>query len=197
MEYKHTPPKLLTGKEPITYGGEATGFTVLDFWSFQHSNLWDVQEEVAEFIVAKALGMKRPYNKNGWTLWDINFKGKRIEVKETGYFHSWRADGKVSEVRTFSIDKAYSEYKNHNSSYERQNDVYVFCLNTGITKEESNPLELDHWRFWVVPTSIINRLCGDNKHITLSRLKKITEQPDGIGYSELRKAINAAIMDKQ
>ena len=78
MEYKHTPPQLLTGKEPITYGGKATKFTVMDFWSFQHSNLWDVQEEVAEFIVAKALGRKRPYNKNGWTLWDINYKGKRI-----------------------------------------------------------------------------------------------------------------------
>ena len=47
-----------------------------------------------------------PYNKNGWTLWDMNYRGKRIEVKETGYYHSWRTDGKVSQQRGFGITKA-------------------------------------------------------------------------------------------
>ena len=193
MELDKSAPELLTGNEPLTLDGKPVGFTVLDFWRFQHSNIWDVQEEVAEFIVAKALGQDIPYNKNGWTLWDLNYKGKRIEVKETGYYHSWRTDGKVSQVRTFGINKAFTRYKDNTSSFERQNDIYVFCLNTGETKDESNPLELDHWRFWVVPTSTINRLCGDNKHITLGRLKNITGLPDGIGYSDLRAAVDAAL----
>ena len=193
MELDVAAPNLLTGKEPLTMGGEPIGYTVLDFWSFQHSNIWDVQEEIAEFIVAKALGQNLPYNKNGWTLWDLNYRGKRIEVKETGYYHSWRADGKVSQVRTFGITKAYSRYKDNTSSFERQNDVYVFCLNTGETRESSNPLELDNWRFWVVRTSTINEFCGDNKHITLGRLKKIANSPCGVGYAELKATVDAAL----
>lgn len=193
MELSKNAPALLSGNEPLTVGGKPVGFTVLDFWRFQHSNIWDMQEEIAEFIVAKALGQDKPYNKNGWTLWDLNYKGKRIEVKETGYYHSWRTDGKVSQVRVFGITKAFTRYKDSESTFERQNDVYVFCLNTGETKEESNPLELNHWRFWVIPTSTINRLCGDNKHISLGRIKSITKQPNGVGYLDLKAAVDAAI----
>lgn len=184
---------LLTGQEQFTLGGGSIGFSVLDFWAFQHSNIWDVQEEIAEFIVAKALGQDKPYNKNGWTLWDMNYRGKRIEVKETGYYHSWRTDGKVSQQRTFGITKAYSRYKDNTSEFKRQNDIYVFCLNTGDTQETSNPLALENWRFWVVPTSKINRLCGDNKTISLGRVKRITGLKEGIGYGELRAAVDKVI----
>lgn len=185
--------QLLSGQEQFTLEGNSAGFSVLDFWAFQHSNIWDVQEEIAEFIVAKALGQDMPYNKNGWTLWDMNYRGKRIEVKETGYYHSWRTDGKVSKQRTFGITKAYSRYKDNTSEFKRQNDIYVFCLILGETKEASNPLVLENWRFWVVPTSTINRLCGDNKTISLGRVKRITELEEGVGYGELREAVDKVI----
>jgi len=189
-----TNDQLLSGQEQFTLGGNPIGFSVLDFWAFQHSNIWDVQEEIAEFIVAKALGQEVPYNKNGWTLWDMNYREKRIEVKETGYFHSWRTDGKISQQRTFGITKAYSKYKDNTSEFKRQNDVYIFCLNIGETKEASNPLVLENWRFWVVPTSEINRLCGNNKTISLGRVKGITQQKNGIGYRELREEVDKVIM---
>ena len=185
--------QLLSGEEQFTFKGDSIGLTILDFWRFQHSNIWNVQEEVAEFIVAKALGQNAPYNKIGWTLWDINYKGKRIEVKETGYYHSWRTDGTVSQQRTFGITKAYSRYKDRHSEFKRQNDIYVFCLLTGETQDTSNPLVLDNWRFWVVPTSTINRLCGDNKSISIGRVKRITGQENGIGYGQLRKEIDKVI----
>ena len=188
-----TDGHLLSGVEQFTLGGEPIGLSILDFWRFQHSNIWDVQEEVAEFIVAKALGQNAPYNKNGWTLWDINYKGKRIEVKETGFYHSWRTDGKISQQRTFGITKAYSRYKDRQSEFKRQNDIYVFCLITGETQETSNPLDLDNWRFWVVPTSTINRLCGDNKSISLGRVKRTTGQENGVGYGQLRGEIDKTI----
>lgn len=184
---------LLSGDEPVTLNGKPVGFSVLDFWSFQYSNLWNMQDQIAEFIVAKALGQDMPYNKNGWTLWDLNYRGKRIEVKETGYYYSWQSDGKISQARSFGISKAYSQYKDNKSTFKRQSDVYVFCLNIGYTKEESNPIELTHWRFWVVPTVTINCLCGDNKKISLGRLKSITQQPDGITYGELKSTVDEAL----
>ena len=181
---------ILTGLEPFTISGQPLSFSTIDFWQFQFSNIWDMQDQIAEFIVARALDIKEPHNKNGWTLWDITYKGMRIEVKETAYYHSWRTDGKVSTQRSFSITKAYSRYKDPSSESRRQNDVYVFCLNTGKTKEESNPLDLNHWRFWVVPTETINHTCGNNKTITLSRLQKITGLKDGVGYEQLRASID-------
>lgn len=180
----------MNGNEQFQLAGQSAGFSISDFWQFQFSNIWDMQADIAEFIVAKALGQEKPYNKNGWTLWDISYKSKRIEVKETSYYHSWRTDGKVSEQRVFGITKAYSRYKDSSSEFKRQNDLYVFCLNTGDTKESSNPLILDNWRFWVIPTDTINRVCGKNKTITLGRVKSITKQPDGIGFAELKTAID-------
>lgn len=181
---------LIKGSEPFNFSGQPSGFTVSDFWQFQFSNLWDMQDQIAEFIVAKALNQKEPYNKKGWTLWDITYHGKRIEVKETAYYHSWRKDGNVSAERTFGITKAYSRYKDVTSDFCRQNDIYVFCLNTGETKEESNPLDLDHWRFWVVSTDTINRVCGNQKTISLNRLIKITGMKNGIGYDQLKTKVD-------
>ncbi len=169
---------------------QPVGFSVIDFWRFQFSNVWDIQDQIAEFIVAQALGQSKPFNKNGWTLWDINYRGRRIEVKETAYYHSWRTDGKVSEQRTFSITQAHSSYKVKSSALGRQNDIYVFCLNTGKTQEDSNPLVLDHWRFWVVPTEIINQACGNNKTISLGRLRKLTGLKDGVSYDEIKTMVD-------
>ena len=32
----------------------------------------------------------------------------------------------------------------------------MFCLNIGDTKETSNPMKLDNWEFYIVPTTIIS-----------------------------------------
>lgn len=76
----------LNGNEPFMDNEKALGFTVNDFWSFQFSNLWDMQGEVGEFFVSMALGNAVPDNKCGWTLYDIDYNGKRIEVKTTAYY---------------------------------------------------------------------------------------------------------------
>jgi hypothetical protein len=46
-------------------------------------------------------------------------------------------------------------------------------LNTGYTKEDSYPLNLNNWEFYIVPTSVINEKCGDNKTISLNRIKSL------------------------
>lgn len=187
---QHSHSSLL-GSETFKFAGQPVGFSVIDFWRFQFSNIWDIQDQIAEFIVAKALGQTEPYNKNGWTLWDINYRGQRIEVKETAYYHSWRNDGKFPSQRTFSINKAYTIYKKSESGPKcRQSDIYVFCLNTGETKESSNPLLLDNWRFWVVPTETINCACGDHKTISLGRLQKLANSKNGVGYDEIKTAVD-------
>lgn len=186
--------KLLNGKEPFLCDGKPQGFCIEDFWSFQFSNIWDMVEEIAEFLVAKALGLTMPQNKNGWTLYDMKYRDKRIEVKTTTYYHPWRPDGEYSEDRRFGITKAYSKYKDNTSSFERQNDVYVFCITTGReTQESADPSNLDNWRFYVVPTSKINSVCKDGKHVGLGRVKKLSGTEDGVMFKELKATIDNVI----
>lgn len=178
--------ELLTGMEDFIRKGKPLGFTLLDFWQFQFSNIWDLQEHIAEFLVAKALGIKRPYNRSGWTPFDILYRNTRIEVKETGYFYSWQKKGKISQRRSFGINQTY----NGKQIKERQNDIYVFCLNTGETAKDSNPLELEHWEFYVIPTKIINEKCRANKTISLGRVRQLSPC---ILYKDLKNEIDKLI----
>ena len=173
--------KKLSGKEEFTYHNQKTELSIFEYWQWLYSDIYDLQDTIAEYIVAKALGCKEPYNTGSWTLYDIAYRNMRIEVKETSFFHSWQTDEEPkSKQRTFGITKAYSVYQDNSSELVRQNDLYIFCLNTGETRNDSNPLELEHWEFYIIPTSTINDLCGDQKTISLSRIRTMTEKVDYI-----------------
>lgn len=183
----------MVGNEQFFLNGKALDLTMLDFWRFKYSNIYNMQEYIAEFLIAKALGKNKADNDAYWTLWDIDYRGKRIEVKETSYYHPWNKDGKVSKQRGFKINKANSSYEDETKEnrFERQNDVYVFCLNRGNTAEESNPLNLDNWEFYVVPTDEINLECGDNKTISLGRLRSMGYEPKR--YDKIKESVDALI----
>ena len=172
----------LSGNEEFTFADIPSGMNMLDFWRWHFSDIYDLQDKIAEYIVAKALGCTDPDNTGDWTLFDIAYRGLRLEVKETAYYHSWQTDEETkSKQRTFGINKAYSVYKDSTTEYARQNDVYIFCLNTGDTRKTSNPLKLEHWEFYVIPTQVINEKCGDGKTISLSRVRQLTEKVDYMG----------------
>lgn len=190
-EIKKLSENQMVGDECFTLNGEDTDLTMLEFWRWHFSEIFDLQSKFAEYIVGKALGLSEAQNVGDWTLFDMMYKGKRIEIKETSYYHAWQTDEEPkSKQRAFGITKAYDNYKDDSSPLRRQNDIYIFCLNTGETKESSYPLELDHWLFYIISTDTINKECGDGKTISLSRVEKLTE---GIRYSELKGAVDAMI----
>jgi len=177
--------KKITENTPFVNGGESLGITMLDFWKYQYSNIYDMQEYIAEFIVGKALGINEPMNRDGWTSYDIDYDGIRIEVKETGYYYSWQSDGQISQRRSFDIHLAKGK---GGASPERQNDIYVFCLNTGTDEETSNPLDMSNWEFYVIPTHIINDKCKSQKSISLGRVSKLAPLTR---YEELKNTIDS------
>ena len=183
----------LKGNEKFVIGGTELNLTMLDFWQFKYSNIYNLQEVIAEFLVAKALDREKADNDDYWTLWDIDYRNKRIEVKQTSYYHSFNKPGVVSKQRSFGINKTNSnyEYVNEKNCYERQNDIYVFCLNTGDTAESSNPLNLENWEFYIVPTRIINEFCGDYKTISLGRIKTMGFTP--IPYEDIKLCVDLII----
>ncbi|MDY4488820.1 MAG: hypothetical protein SPE18_12355 [Candidatus Limivicinus sp.] len=181
----------LTGNETFTLNGSETDMTILEYWRWHYSEIFDLQDTIAEYIVGKALGLTEAQNVGSWTLFDMLYRNKRIEVKETSYYHAWQTDEeKKSPARVFSITKSYSRYQDNTSTFERQNDIYIFCLNTGETRKDSNPLQLEHWEFYVIPTAVINRECSDGKTISLSRVRKIASPTS---YNDLKEEIDRII----
>ncbi len=181
----------MIGSEKFEFNGKELDYSYIDFWRFHYSNIYDIQGRIAEFIVAKALDINESQNDQYWTLWDLTYRGMRIEIKETSYYHSFNKEGRVSKQRAFGITKANGTYdpdKSGNTSLCRQNDVYMFCLNTGETKEDSYPLNLNNWEFYMVPTAVINEKCGDNKTISLNRI--ISLGYTALQYSGIKSAID-------
>ena len=184
----------MTGKEKFLCGSKELDFDITDLWRFHYSNIYSLHGEIAEFVVARALGITEAQNTEYWTLWDISYRDIRIEVKATAYFHLWNESGKISQQRTFSIAAANGSYdpqKSGNSEFCRQNDVYVFCLNNGETKDRSYPLDMDNWAFYVVPTAFLNEHCTNNKRISLGRIRSFGFKP--ISYINLREEIDQVI----
>lgn len=182
----------MIGNEKFTLNNNDLDFGILDFWIYKYSNIYNMQEVIAEFIVEKALNIEKSYNTDYWTLFDILYRNCRIEIKETSYYHPWNENGKISNQRGFGITKANSSYENNDieNKFERQNDIYVFCLNTGVTKETSNPMNLNNCEFYIVPTSVINEKCGNNKTISLNKIRQLTK---AITYDNLKKSIDELI----
>jgi hypothetical protein len=175
------------------------GFNVIDYWRFQFSNLIDNLGYVAEFLIAQALCKDEPDNCNGWTVYDLGYRGKRIEVKATSYYQSWKASHEICEQRIFSIRKTYVDYQNSKSELASRNDIYIFCLEKDKPQkgEIAKPLNLDNWIFYIVPTSIINNLFGDQKTLSLNRLTHIEKYGAGLRYDQIKNKVDEIIDDSK
>lgn len=195
-KYSIKKGEVCTGKENFIGGNEFPfrNLTIMDFRAFQYSNIWNMIADLAEFIVAKALGKEKPINREFWSLWDINYQGYRIEVKATSDYHSWDKEEKKKPTRrTFSIAQTHEFYKVTDADLVRNNDIYVFCYNKGNTPEESYPLNLGNWEFYIIPTNTIDKLCGKQKTISLTKVQKIAGK--AVSFDHIKDSIDNLIKD--
>ena len=172
-------------------------FTVLEFWRYCYGDLAGQSPVIAEFLVAKALGIEKAENVTYWTPYDMSYRGMRVEVKSTEYVHAWNKK-RVSKVRTFSIAPSHNQYwgNEEHKSLSRQNDLYVFCLNTNQEVQNPQPLNLDFWEFYLVKTDVINRYTEkignpDQKKISLNVIRRMAGEP--VKWDSLRKRIDEII----
>ena len=90
----------LGGTEQFHSDGREAGFGVLDFWRWSASDLLMNTQRgvVAEYLVARALGVMDSLQTSQWAGWDILGPGRvRIEVKSAAYWQSWSQE-KPSEI---------------------------------------------------------------------------------------------------
>lgn len=195
---KNTNYKAYTHNDKFTFNGQEC-FPVLDYWQYAYSQLEADGANIAEFLVAKALGINKAENVNYWTAYDMSYKNKRVEVKASRYIHPWNT--KISKVRTFSIEPSNNAYWGNGDDgvskgkvVSRQSEIYVFCLNDNKDLNDRNPLRIDDWKFYVVPTYAINLYCKDNprqKKISLGVVKRLAGKESY--FSDLRSCVDKAI----
>lgn len=170
----------MQGNEIFSDNGNDLTFSVLDFWRYAYGDLnSDPRDEVAEFLVSMALGLPNSINRQEWKSYDIEYCKKRIEVKSTSYFQTWRTDGKVCDKKVFSIRQM------------KNNDCYVFCVLQGKTRETSVPIKVENWDFYVVPTKVLFEQYPGHKTIPLQKIQELGFSP--LKYSELKQKIDGLI----
>lgn len=188
--------KVKEGKESFTLNGKKQDFNVLCFWQYHFSNLWNMTDKIAEFLVAKALEGKDTYTRNHeyWAVWDLNYRHIRIEIKATSDFHTWNAEKRKKTQRVFDIhpimDRGYvPDELEWTGKIRRISEVYVFChvrcSENSYDAESADPLNLDNWDFYIIPTFIIDKCCGSNKSISLGRVRQIHGKSP-FRYNEIR-----------
>lgn len=180
----------LTGNEEFTLRGVSAGITIKDYWQWAYSDLLNNTHRgvVAEFLVYSSLYeiTHDTEMRIDWLPFDLTSpSGRRIEVKSAAYLQSWTTDF-PSQIRFNIAPKLAWDGKSYATEAKRNNDLYVFCLFTALTRDIPI-LNLDYWEFYVLPTSILNEKVPNQKTISLSSLLNL--KPVKTDYSELGRII--------
>ena len=190
-----------TGNEHIIFDGMPIGYLLRDYWAWNSSDLLNntLRGSFCEFIVASALDLDLSDSTNkDWGAYDVTFPFHwqscgnesdivRIEVKSCSYLQSWE-QSKLSNI-IFSIrpTRAWDPISGYSGEVKRQSDVYVFCVYTVKDRAKADPLILDGWDFYVLPTRRLDDICGPQKSISLPSL--LTLNPIRTNYSGIQCAI--------
>lgn len=162
-----------TGAENFYCGTHEQPFSLLNFWRWGVSNLLDntTRGLLAEYLVAVAVRAKEPIRRE-WSAWDLTTPtGIRLEVKCAAYLQNWKQNTH-SAIR-FGIQATLgwdADTGKYDSEVKRRADYYIFCLFTHKDQKSANPLQLEQWTFWILPSNVLNVHCPGQKSIGLSKL---------------------------
>ena len=179
-----------SGSERFLKGEKELDLDLLGFWRWSASDLIanTGRGVLAEYIVANALGVADKLRAD-WDPFDLEtLDGKSIEVKSSSYIQSW-FQTKPSAI-TFGIRQTQvwdPKTNQMEGEKKRHAQVYVFCLLAHKTQETLNPLDLDQWEFYIVPTSVLDKECTTQKTIGLERVKSLAKA--AVKYDQIADAI--------
>lgn len=183
-----------SGEEHFREDGSDLGFNLLDFWQWSTSDLVNnaTRGVLAEYIVARALGVPTSETRDFWAPYDLAVSGEvKVEVKSSSYVQCW-AQSALSRI-SFDIKPSHAwDYKTGgwDEEYKRQADVYVFALLAHRNKPTIDPMNLDQWKFYVLTTAALNQHFGDQKTLTLGGLERHTSPVD---FRALKTAVSQAM----
>ena len=183
------------GRESFHTNGRQLNFDLLSFWQWSASDLVSnaTRGIIAEYIVARALGLAEKGVRDEWAAFDLEtLSGVKVEVKSAAYIQSWHQKRLSSITFITPKTRAWDADTNVQSrEVRRQADVYVFALLALTDKATVDPLNLDQWRFYVLPTAVLDARTRSQHSITLKSLEKLCD--GAVTYTDLRKAVENSI----
>ncbi|MBS1794103.1 MAG: hypothetical protein JSS81_09630 [Acidobacteria bacterium] len=165
-----------SGHEKFILGNHPTELNLLGFWQWAGSDLTNnaYRGMLAEYIVACDLGINL-MTRIEWDAYDLlTESGIKIEVKSAAYLQSWK-QSKPSRIE-FNICPTNAWNTETNSfcqEKKRQADIYVFALLKHLDKKTVNPLDLDQWDFFVLPTLVLDSQVPHQQKIGINGLLKL------------------------
>ncbi len=181
-----------TGAETLHRAGQATETRLLDFWRWSSSDLMSnaTRGVLAEWIVARALELPQSVRVE-WDAFDLlTPKGISIEVKSCAYLQSW-AQNKLSAIR---FDIRPTQLESARGEPVRRAQIYVFCVLHRREQATVDPLDLEQWEFYILPTTVLNEKLGAQKSLGLAKLLSLAPLRvsfDGIAAGVARLASNS------
>ncbi|MCC7306720.1 MAG: hypothetical protein IT173_04090 [Acidobacteria bacterium] len=188
MEIPKINQKPRQGSEPLHDDGQSLDVSVLDFWRWSASDLLSnaTRGIFAEFIIATALCIPLDEVRDEWGPFDLlTPEGIKVEVKSSGYIQSWFQ--KKPTVISYGVPKTRGWNPETNlldTEARRQADVYVFALLAHLDYATIDPLNIGQWRFYVLPTAVLDNRERSQHSITLRSLEELSG--GSLSYGELR-----------
>jgi hypothetical protein len=143
MQFPRIKPRRKTGEERFRSGDGDAGFKLLDFWQWTTSDLVSnsTRGVLAEFLVARALGVDTGV-RDEWQAFDlVTPTGKKVEVKSAAYVQSW-GQKELSRIvfstrHTLAWDAETGAFAADSRPHA---DIYVFALLAHRDKDTIDPL---------------------------------------------------------
>jgi hypothetical protein len=178
-----------TGAEPFHVNGVPLPRTLLDFWKWTGSLLLNntSRGNLAEFIVAQALGVDRGVRAT-WDSYDLLFADRlKIEVKSSAYVQAWHQERLCKPTFGIGPAKGWDATTNRYSERRRHAHVYVFCLLHHTDQDTIDPLDMGQWTFLVLSARVLEERCPAQKSLGLGTLQRLGAER--VSFTDLRSVI--------
>jgi hypothetical protein len=192
--YKRIPVKKLSGEELFINAGDKK-FSVLEFWQYAFSNLNSnvLRGALAEFVIENALKDKIEIGvRNPWADRDVDFKGKKIEVKCCSYIQDWdqnelsRISWSGLKAKNLYWSSAYGRFQ-PDAPKDYKADVYILALLDHKEPPTLNILDMAQWRFYVLSKEEIKEISKNGNSVSLTRLDKLKLK--SVGFNNIPKEL--------
>jgi hypothetical protein len=169
------------------------GFDLHDFWAWSVSDLVSnaTRGRLAEYIIARALGISTADVRNEWAAYDLKTpSGTTVEVKSAAYLQAWFQRRASTITFRTPPSRAWNPKTNVLSrELKRQAEVYVFALLAHMEKATLDPLDVTQWVFFVVPTKDLDARTRSQHSITLKTLERLAVK---VSFDGLPSAVETA-----
>ena len=166
-------PKQKTGNEYFHQDGNILKNKLIDFWSWSGSDLLNntTRGWLAEYIVSLAFEINDKVRLE-WAPFDIQLNnGYCIEVKSSSYIQSWKQK-EYAKIRFGIAPRKMwnSKTGKYEATSRRSSHFYIFCVLKEKVQEKIDPMDINQWDFYIIPTYYINEKLGSQKSIGLKKL---------------------------